>query len=222
MLIHPWDAPYDDAEWQDWLTGRDFGQLAVNGSAGEPPFVQPVHFAYDAGRAEVVTHLARPNPVLKAIEDAPEVLLSVVDDYAFVPGAWKAEAGTPAAHGVPTSFYAAVQLHCTAHVVTDPELTARLLARQTDHFQGAGSHAPIAPGTEPFGRLLPGIRVLRLEVTRVRAKFKYAGKNPRAVQERVAAGLAGRNAPLDGAARGNLLRRAARQEAGRPPVTPGR
>lgn len=31
MLIHPWDAALDSAEWQDWLasTGR-FGMLAVN------------------------------------------------------------------------------------------------------------------------------------------------------------------------------------------------
>ncbi|MEV6105278.1 FMN-binding negative transcriptional regulator [Streptomyces sp. NPDC051940] len=207
MLIHPWDAPQDDAEWQGWLARHDFGQLAVNGPAGEPPFVQPVHFAYDAERAEVVTHLARPNPVVKAIEAAPQVLLSVVDDYAFVHGAWKAEEGVPAEHGVPTSFYAAVQLRCTAHVVDDPGEKAALLTRQMAHFQGADTHAPIEPGTEPFGRLLAGIRGLRLEVTGVRAKFKYAGKNSRYVQERVAAGLAERGAPLDAAARAQLVRR---------------
>jgi len=47
MLVHPWDAPRDDAEWQNWLAAHDFGQLAVNGPPGEPPFVQPLHFAYD-------------------------------------------------------------------------------------------------------------------------------------------------------------------------------
>lgn len=41
MLIHPWDAPTDDAEWQDWLAGHDFGQLAVNGPAGAPPSSSP-------------------------------------------------------------------------------------------------------------------------------------------------------------------------------------
>lgn len=71
MLVHPWDAPVDEAEWQDWLAEHDFGQLAVNGLGGEPPLVQPVHFAYDAARREAVTHLARPNPLWNAIEAHP-------------------------------------------------------------------------------------------------------------------------------------------------------
>jgi hypothetical protein len=28
MLIHPWYAPRDDAEWQQWLAAQDFGQLS--------------------------------------------------------------------------------------------------------------------------------------------------------------------------------------------------
>src|SRR5690606_32507506 len=86
MPIHPWDAPHDADEWQQWLAGHDFGQLAVNGPPGEPPWVQPLHFAYDAGRGEAVTHLARPNPLWPAVEANPEVVLSVVDDYVYVPG----------------------------------------------------------------------------------------------------------------------------------------
>ena len=31
MLIHPWDAALDSAEWQDWLATTDrFGMLAVS------------------------------------------------------------------------------------------------------------------------------------------------------------------------------------------------
>ncbi|MFE1955300.1 FMN-binding negative transcriptional regulator, partial [Streptomyces sp. NPDC059524] len=71
MLIHPWDAARDGKEWQDWLAGHDFGQLAVNGGDGEPPFVQPLHFAYDAGRGEVLGHLARPNPLWGGPGGAP-------------------------------------------------------------------------------------------------------------------------------------------------------
>lgn len=80
MLIHPRDAPRDDSEWQHWLAAHDFGRLAVNGPGGEPPHVQPLHFAYDPGRREVVTHLARPNPIWPALQARPDVLLSVVDD----------------------------------------------------------------------------------------------------------------------------------------------
>lgn len=207
MLIHPWDAPHEDTEWQTWLAAHDFGQLAVNGLPGEPPAVQPLHFAYDAGRAEVVAHLARPNPLWAALQADPQVLLSVVDDYVYVPGPWQAAPGTPAEHGVPTSFYAAVQLRCTARVVDDPAEKADLLNRQLGHHQPAGGSAPAAPDGPPYGRMLPGIRGLRLEVTGVRAKFKYAGQKPEEVQGRIASALARRSGPRDDAARDHLLRR---------------
>ncbi|MFF4253485.1 FMN-binding negative transcriptional regulator [Streptomyces sp. NPDC001663] len=206
MLIHPWDAARDDTEWQQWLGTHDFGQLAVNGLPGEPPYVQPLHFFYDAERGEVVTHLARPNPLWSALEADPDVLLSVVDDYVYVPGPWQAPPDAPPEHGTPTSFYAAVQLRCRAHVVDDPAEKAALLNRQVGHFQPEGGSARVATGEVPYGRMLPGIRGLRLEVVDVRAKFKYAGRKPE-VQERVAAGLAERGGPRDAAAREHLLRR---------------
>ncbi|MDQ0989668.1 FMN-binding negative transcriptional regulator [Streptomyces sp. V3I7] len=207
MLIHPWDAPGDDAEWQTWLSTHDFGQLAVNGLPGEPPFVQPLHFAYDAARGEAVTHLARPNPLWPALETNPQVLLSVVDDYVYVPGPWQAAPACPPENGVPTSFYAAVQLRCTAHVVDDPAEKADLLNRQLGHFQPEGGSSTAAPGEAPYGRLLSGIRGLRLEVTDVRAKFKYGGKRPTEIRERIADRLTERDGPRDGAARDHLVRR---------------
>ncbi|MET9502754.1 FMN-binding negative transcriptional regulator [Streptomyces sp. NPDC006622] len=207
MLIHPWDAPREDAEWQEWLAARDFGQLAVNGLPGEPPWVQPLHFAYDADRGEAITHLARPNPLWAALEADPQVVLSVVDDYVYVPGPWQAPPEGPAEHGTPTSFYAAVQLRCTAHPVDAPDAKADLLNRQMDHFQPEGGSARVAAGEVPYGRLLSGIRGIRLEVTGVRAKFKYANHRPAETRRRIAAGLAARGGPGDAAARAHLLRR---------------
>ena len=207
MLIHPWDAAHDDAEWQQWLGAHDFGQLAVNGLPGEPPHVQPLHFAYDAERGEAVTHLARPNPLWPALEADPDVLLSVVDDYVYVPGPWQAPPDAPPEHGVPTSFYAAVQLRCRAHIVDDPAEKAALLDRQVGHFQPEGGSAPVAADEAPFGRFLAGIRALRLEVIDVRAKFKYAGHKPQEVQDRAVAGLAARGGGRDAAAREHQLRR---------------
>ncbi|MEV0095553.1 FMN-binding negative transcriptional regulator [Streptomyces sp. NPDC050738] len=207
MLIHPWDAPSEDGEWQQWLAAHDFGQLAVNGLPGEPPSVQPMHFVYDDEHGEILTHLARPNPIWPALLASPQVLLSVVDDYAFVPGPWQAPAGTPSEHGVPTSFYAAVQLRCTAHLVDDPQEKAALLNRQMAHFQPEGGSAAAAVGEAPYGRMLSGIRGLRLQVTDVRAKFKYASHKPLDVQEQIADGLAERGGPLDEAARAHQLRR---------------
>lgn len=213
MLIHPWDAARDEAEWQEWLARHDFGQLAVNGPPGGPPWVQPLHFRYDAEPGpygEVVTHLARPNPLWRDLEARPRVTLSVVDDYAFIPGPWAAPPEGPPEHGTPTSFYAAVQLVCTAHIVDDPAAKAELLNRQVDRFQPEGGSARAAVGEGPYSRRLSGLRGLRLEVTGVRAKFKYGVNKPEAVGDRIAAGLAARGGPLDAAAHAQQQRRRAR------------
>ncbi|MEV5340130.1 FMN-binding negative transcriptional regulator [Streptomyces sp. NPDC052676] len=177
MFIHPWDASLDEAEWQSWIAeGHDFGILSVNGPAGRPPLAVPTHFTGASGR--LLIHLARPNPVWKAIENDPNVLFTVFGDYAFVPGPWRAQPDTPPTDGVPTSYYTAVQFTCRATIVDDPEAKAELLRHQMAHFQPDGDHAPIAADRPPYGRMLPGIRGLYLDVTEVRAKFKYDDHKP--------------------------------------------
>ncbi|WP_406320163.1 FMN-binding negative transcriptional regulator [Streptomyces sp. NBC_01637] len=172
MFIQPWDAALSEAEWQTWIAdGHNFGQLSVNGLPGQPPAVVPTHFTTDG--SDLLIHLARPNPVWKAIEHDPHVTFTVIGDYAFIPGPWRAKPGTEPTDGVPTSYYAAVQFTCRAHLVDDPEAKAELLRRQLAHFQPDGDHAPVAVDQPPYGRMLSGIRGLRLEVTDVRAKFKY-------------------------------------------------
>jgi transcriptional regulator len=92
-------------------------------------------------------------------------------------------------------------------VVDDPAEKAVLLNHQVGHFQPEGGSARVAVGEVPYGRMLSGIRGLRLEVTGVRAKFKYAGKRTAEVRDRIADELAGRGGPGDAAAREHLLRR---------------
>ncbi|MFE0332401.1 FMN-binding negative transcriptional regulator, partial [Streptomyces sp. NPDC058960] len=99
MLVHPWDASLDEAEWQTWIAdGHDFGQLSVNGLPGQPPMVVPTHFTCDGTR--LLVHLAKPNPVWKAIEHDPNVVFTVIGDYAFIPGPWRAKPGIPPTDGV--------------------------------------------------------------------------------------------------------------------------
>ncbi|MFG2630314.1 FMN-binding negative transcriptional regulator [Streptomyces sp. NPDC048473] len=196
MFIQPWDADLDEAEWQTWIAaGHDFGQLSVNGPPGQPPAVVPTHFTTD--NADLLIHLARPNPVWKAIEHDPNVTFTVIGDYAFIPGPWRAKPDIPPTDGVPTSYYAAVQFTCHAHMVDAPEAKAELLRRQLAHFQPEGDHAPVAVDQPPYGRMLSGIRGLRLQVTDVRAKFKYDDHKPVEQRADVADRLTERGQGLD-------------------------
>ncbi|NYI04624.1 FMN-binding negative transcriptional regulator [Allostreptomyces psammosilenae] len=196
MLIQPWDASLDEAEWRTWIAeGHDFGLLSVNGLPGHPPSTVPTHFSCDG--PHILIHLARPNPVWQAIAHDPAVVLTVIGDYAFVPGPWRAGPGTPPRDGVPTSYYTAVQFTGRAQIVDDPEAKAELLRRQLAHFQPDGDHAPVAVGRPPYGRMLSGIRGLRLEVADVLAKFKYDDHKPVEHRGAVADHLTERGQGLD-------------------------
>nr|BEK69876.1 FMN-binding negative transcriptional regulator [Kitasatospora purpeofusca] len=221
MLIRSWDRG-DEAEWRAWLAeGRDFGLLAANGGPGHGPVLVPTHFLLDVDRGEILLHLAAPNPLLSAVRADPEVTLAVTDDYAFAPGHWRGEPGTP------TSYYASVHFHATASLVTDPTGKAEILNRQLAHFQPERPDVRVTPGEGEFSRLLPGLTALRLTVREVRAKFKYDDKKPAAEQYAMAERLAERDRGADAGARVQLLRRNARRSGAvrrpRPgPVPPDR
>jgi len=209
MLIHPWDAARDSTEWQDWLAATDrFGILAVNNL--DPilaPLVVPTHFSMVDG--ELLLHLARPNPVWRHLEAAGEVRLTVIGDYAYIPSYWRAKAGGRDEDGVPTSYYSAVQFVCRPTVVDDPAGKAEILTAQLADLQPEGQHAEVRPDAAPYGRMLPGIRGIRLAVLRVEAKFKYDDHNPLDHRARVTAHLEQRDNGQDAGAATQQRRRLA-------------
>ncbi|CAN5260020.1 FMN-binding negative transcriptional regulator [soil metagenome] len=206
MLIHPWDEA-TSAQWREVLNRVDFGQLVTAGHVDGYPVVVPTHFLYD-GADQVLLHLARPNPVWRALDADDHVVLAVSTDYVYVEAAWNADADTPPERGVPTSYYTAVQLLCTAEIVDDPVEKAAILAAQLAHFESAGSRR-VTPSihVESDRRQLPGIRGLRLEVQAVRGKLKYGGNKSAADRGRIAQRLDDRSGPMDATARRHLLNR---------------
>lgn len=209
MLIHPWDASLNTAEWQEWLASTDrFGVLAVNNvDSAEAPVLVPTHFT--VATDELLVHLARPNPIWSHLEAATEVRLAVIGDYAYIPTYWRTKAGGPDEDGVPTSYYATVQFVCTPTIVDDPAGKVDILTAQLGDFQPEGGYATVAVGEAPYGRMLSGIRGLRLAVKRVDAKFKYDDHNPVDHRQRVTANLEQRNHALDTGAATQQRRRLA-------------
>jgi transcriptional regulator len=201
MLVHPWDATEGDEEWRAFVAAQAFGQLIAGGRERNVPVVVPTQYVLEPD--EVVLHLARPNPIWRAIDENSTVLLSVAGDWAFVPSAWKAIGDEDPALGIPTTYYAAVQLRCQATVVDDDEGKLAILRRQLEALEPGSGHADPAV----HERKLPGIRGLRLAIGEVTGKFKYGGNVDEAHRRAVAERLASRGGPGDGAARAHLERR---------------
>jgi transcriptional regulator len=205
VLVHPWDAPLDDAEVWSFVRAQGFGHLIAPGRRDLPVVVPTQYLVADSddGQPEVLLHLARPNPVWAALDERPTVLLSVAGDWAFVPSAWKAVGEEDPALGIPTTYYAAAQLVAEATVVDDDEGKLTVLRAQLAAYEPEIAHAD--PGVHL--RRLPGIRGLRLRVREVTGKFKYGGNVDVTHRTAVAHHLAQRNGPGDRAALAHLLRR---------------
>jgi transcriptional regulator len=202
VLIHPWDAGTTQDEWVDFVRTQGFGHLVAAGRGRELPVVVPTQFSLvDAG--EVVLHLARPNPIWAALAENPAVVLSVAGDWAYVPAAWKAAGDEDPRLGVPTTYYAAVQLIADASVVDDQEAKAEILRTQLATTEPGSDVADPAE----HGRRLAGIRGLRLTVREARAKFKYGGNVDDEHRVVVAQHLLERGGPGDAAALAQLQRR---------------
>lgn len=204
MLIHPWDEA-TRAEWHDVLAEHTFGQLVVSGP--EWPLVVPTHFVH-VGDDQIWLHLARPNPVWRALAERPSVVFALATDYVYVEAAWNADDGVPPEHGVPTSYYTAVQFRCRAEVVDDEAGKLEILRHQLARLEPHDSaRVPPSRDIETDRRNLPGIRGLRLTIEEVLAKMKYGGNKRPEQQARIAEHLAGRRGPMDDQARAHLLRR---------------
>lgn len=165
MLIHPWDAASDE-EWRAWLAEQTVGTLVC--PTDDLPVVVPTHFAWTG--EQVLLHLARPNPALRALATRPRCVFSLSGDWAYVPSYAKVVEGEDPALGIPTSYYAAVTLACTAELLEGPELL-ELLRTQLARFEpGSGVADPSV-----HEQRLSGIRGVRLSVESVQAKLKYGG-----------------------------------------------
>lgn len=200
MLIRKHDDASDDEErWRAFVVAQGFGHLVAGGGPDRAvPVVVPTQFLLDGDR--IALHLASPNPVFEALAERATVVMSVAGDWAYIPGAWKAVGDEDPRLGIPTTYYAAVQLVGTATVVDDAEGLAAILRRQLADLEPDGSLV------DPMehARRFPAIRGVEIKVTEVRAKFKYGANVDEAHRRRVADELADRRGPGDVAAKGHI------------------
>jgi transcriptional regulator len=206
MFVAPVDATRGEPEWRAFVESHPFGHLvAPGGPDRELPVVVPTQFVL-AGRT-VWLHLVRANPVFDALAENRRVLLSVADDWAFIPSSWKAIGEEDPALGIPTTYYGAVQLTGTATVHderTAPGHVAAVLRRQLAAFQ---PDIDVADPSDAHAAKLLGILGIELRVEQVTAKFKYGGNVDEAHRRAVVERLRSRGGVGDEAAARHVLRR---------------
>lgn len=209
MFIHEWDAGTDE-EWRAFVAAHGFGELIAAGRGRAVAVVVPTQFVVVGD--ELVTHFLRLNPIWDAIEENPAVLLCVSGDWAFIPSDWKTIGAEDPTRGIPTTYYASVQLIGTARIVDDADGVAEVLRIQLAALQ------PQVAVVDPIehGRRLGAIRGVRVRLTETRAKFKYGGNVDADHRLAVAERLDRRAGPGDRAAAEHLRRRLGRASSSAP------
>lgn len=195
MLIRRADKPHSDEEWRSFLRTHDFGQFIAPGAGRPLPIVVPTHFVYGGGD-EALFHFARPNPVWRALEESERGMLTVIGAYTYVDAQLNTGPEDEPGYGVPTSYYASVQIAGRAEVVDDPEEMAALLNTQMAHFEPDREGHEVSTGNE-YGKLLPAIRGVRFHFEDVRAKFKFGGNRKPEHARAIAEALSARGRDLD-------------------------
>jgi transcriptional regulator len=208
MFVAPVDATSGEDEWRPFVESHPFGHLVAPGGPERAlPVVVPTQFVLDADT--VWLHLVRGNPIFDALAENRRVLLSVADDWAFIPSSWKAIGEEDPALGIPTTYYGAVQLagETTVHDERSvPGSVATILRRQLDRFQP--EEAVADPAVAHASKLL-AILGLEIRIEHVTAKFKYGGNVDAAHRRGVVQRLGERAGPGDAAASAHVLRRLA-------------
>lgn len=192
MHIPSPDRSTGESEWRSFVESQGFGHLVAAGLGRDLPVVVPTQFILEGQR--VLLHLAGPNPIFEALAEQPRVVLSVAGDWAFIPSAWKAIGTEDPMLGIPTTYYAAVQLAGVATVESEPAAVAAVLRKQLAALQ---PDIPVADPEVAHPGRLRSIRAIVIAVDSVRAKFKYGGNVDEAHRLAVAERLRARGGPGD-------------------------
>jgi len=202
MYVPSVDRPLDDDEWRAFVEAQGFGHLIAEGPDGGWPIAIPAQYVLDGD--EVLCHVAASNPLVAAVSAAGRAMLSVAGDWAFVPSAWKAVGDEDPTRGLPTTYYAVVQLRGSAEVVAEPGALAALLRRQLAALQ---PDVEIQDPETAHHAKLAGIRGVLIHVEEVASKFKFGGNVDVVHRRAVADRLTSRGATGDLAAAAHARRR---------------
>lgn len=165
--------------------------VVSNGPDGMIASHVPVEIDREGGAQGIVRcHFAKPNPQQSLITAGTEVLFIFQGPLAYVTPSWyatKAETGKV----VPTLNFAVVHAYGTGRAVEDPIAVRRHLTALTDRFE-AGFPEPWKVTDAPdqyIDRLMKGITVVEVALTRLEGKWKLSQNRPEADRRGVAEGF---------------------------------
>ncbi len=164
-----------------------FGLLV--GALDGAPFATHLPFLLDGDR--LLAHVARGNPHWQAIDGTTEMLAVFSGPHAYISPRWYADG--PA---VPTWNYVAVHIYGAPRLIADATSVRALLDSLVGEYE-AGAWALDGQDAGFVSRMIRGIVVFELPITRIEGKFKLSQNRPAEDRRRVTAELAASGGEAD-------------------------
>jgi nitroimidazol reductase NimA-like FMN-containing flavoprotein (pyridoxamine 5'-phosphate oxidase superfamily) len=128
-----------------------------------------------------------------SIRREPRVTFMVDDDFSLIPSTFtNPELACPA-----TQYYKAAVMHGRARYDEEPGAKAVALQALMEKMQPEGGYRPIAADDPVYRKSFESVGVIRLEIERLTAKFKFGQSLPYRKRANVAAQLVERDAGRD-------------------------
>ena len=213
MIFHGYYSEIPRAEVDRFVGTQELGRLVTVGADGTPhiglyPFV--------SDGAVVDLHLVAEDEQIADLRERATCVFEVDEVLGVIPSYWvhKEYAGSA------TAYHRTVIFECHAQVVVAPEAVAAQQLRLLGRYQPEGGYRALDPADPLYRGALGQLAAVRLEIRKVRPKFKLGQNRPPATRRAVIAELRRRGRPSDARAADALEWTLAHDAAGERPGSP--
>jgi hypothetical protein len=190
MIFHAFytDIPRDEVD--RFVTSQELGRLVTVGSDGTP-HIGLYPFIYDGTGVEL--HLVATDEQIADLRERPRCLFEVDEVLGVIPSYWvhKEYAGSA------TAYHRTVIFECTGTVAANPDAVATQQVKLLARYQPEGGFRALDPNDPLYRGALGQLAAVRLEITRVRPKFKLGQNRPPDARRAIIAELRKRGRPTD-------------------------
>jgi nitroimidazol reductase NimA-like FMN-containing flavoprotein (pyridoxamine 5'-phosphate oxidase superfamily) len=174
----------------DFLNEMSFGILATQGER-DYPSTTPLNFVYH--NEAIYFHGSRAGQKMKEIKHNAKVTFNVAKEYAIIPSYFT----DPLVACPASAFFKSVVIYGTVAPVEDLNEKAKVFTALMQKLQPEGGYEPIDAASPLYAGELKAVSLVRIEIDRMTAKFKFGQNQSEEKRDKVVAGLEQRGLPLD-------------------------
>lgn len=190
MIFHDYYADVPAGEIDRFVETQELGRLVTAGADGTP-HIGLYPFIYTGTGFDL--HLVRTDELAVDLKARPRCVFELDEVLGVIPSYWvHAEYA-----GSATAYHRTLIFECTGTLVEDPAAVAAQQVRLLARYQPEGGFRPLAIDDPLYRGALAQLAAVRLDVIRVRPKFKLGQNRPPETRRKVIAALRARGRPGD-------------------------